>query len=320
MAITEVLSDDIKDGSIVNDDIAVGAAIVESKLNLNFATHSNANDPTTDQKAALAGNSPSGTNKYATMSDVAGISGSYAAPVQTVQNLRDVAEVDRADKQMRLVEDKGAIYRFDSAGTGTDDGDAIIAPTTGTGRWFRVTATSAPHTHDSSQITDWGTTVGDQIFTEENYVTTADDLTTAVDKLDMALKDLELATDTAADIAYDNATSGMVATDVQAAIDEVEGRVDTAETDIGNLQDLGVAKVDSNLNSGLTGTINGTNKVFTLSATPVSSADILVFRGSLPQYQGAAGDYEYSAPAGVPTITFVKAPANNSNVQVYYFA
>lgn len=33
----------------------------------------------------------------------------------------------------------------------------------------------------------------------------------------------------AADIAYDNATSGLTATDTQAAIDEVEGRVDTLE-------------------------------------------------------------------------------------------
>jgi hypothetical protein len=36
----------------------------------------------------------------------------------------------------------------------------------------------------------------------------------------------------AADVSYDNATSGLTATDVQAAIDEVEGRVDTNETDI----------------------------------------------------------------------------------------
>ena len=38
----------------------------------------------------------------------------------------------------------------------------------------------------------------------------------------------------ASEITYDNSTSGLTATDVQAAIDEVEGRVDTAETNIGN--------------------------------------------------------------------------------------
>ena len=39
--------------------------------------------------------------------------------------------------------------------------------------------------------------------------------------------------DEASEISYDNATSGLTATDVQAAVDEVEGRVDTAETNIG---------------------------------------------------------------------------------------
>lgn len=42
----------------------------------------------------------------------------------------------------------------------------------------------------------------------------------------------------ATDASYDNTTSAMTATDVQAAIDEVEGRVDTAEADISNLETL----------------------------------------------------------------------------------
>lgn len=40
--------------------------------------------------------------------------------------------------------------------------------------------------------------------------------------------------DEASEITYDNTTSGLTATDVQAAVDEVEGRLDTAETNIGN--------------------------------------------------------------------------------------
>jgi hypothetical protein len=61
----------IADGAIVNADIAATAAISESKLALNFATHSNANDPTAGEKAALAGTSgtPSTTNRYVTDSD-----------------------------------------------------------------------------------------------------------------------------------------------------------------------------------------------------------------------------------------------------------
>ena len=45
--------------------------------------------------------------------------------------------------------------------------------------------------------------------------------------------DAQIATkDEASEISYDNATSGLTATDVQAAVDEVEGRVDTAESNI----------------------------------------------------------------------------------------
>ena len=56
---------------LVNADIASGAGILESKLTLNYATHSNTNDPTADEKSALAGTDgiPSGTNKYVTNSD-----------------------------------------------------------------------------------------------------------------------------------------------------------------------------------------------------------------------------------------------------------
>ena len=56
---------------VENADVAVAAGIVESKLALNNATHSAANDPTADQKAALAGTSgiPSVSNKYVTDAD-----------------------------------------------------------------------------------------------------------------------------------------------------------------------------------------------------------------------------------------------------------
>ena len=56
---------------VANADVDAAAGIVESKLALNNPTHSAANDPTSDQKAALAGTSgaPSGTNKYVTNVD-----------------------------------------------------------------------------------------------------------------------------------------------------------------------------------------------------------------------------------------------------------
>lgn len=56
---------------VTNADVGAGAAIVESKLSLNFATHSNANDPSSGEKAALAGTNgtPGGGNKFVTDSD-----------------------------------------------------------------------------------------------------------------------------------------------------------------------------------------------------------------------------------------------------------
>jgi hypothetical protein len=56
---------------IVNNDVDNSAAIAESKLDLDYATHSNANDPASDEKAALAGTSgtPSSINKYVTNGD-----------------------------------------------------------------------------------------------------------------------------------------------------------------------------------------------------------------------------------------------------------
>jgi hypothetical protein len=56
---------------VVDADVAAAAGIVESKLALGFPTHSNANDPSAGEKAALAGTSgaPGAGNKYVTDAD-----------------------------------------------------------------------------------------------------------------------------------------------------------------------------------------------------------------------------------------------------------
>lgn len=56
---------------VTNSHVATNAGIVESKLSLNYPTHSNVNDPTSTQKAALGGSfgTPSGTNVYVTDTD-----------------------------------------------------------------------------------------------------------------------------------------------------------------------------------------------------------------------------------------------------------
>ncbi|MBS1827681.1 MAG: hypothetical protein JST93_20370 [Acidobacteria bacterium] len=61
----------IASGAISDSHIATSAAIQESKLALNFATHSNASDPSPEQKSALTGTAgtPSSGNRYVTNQD-----------------------------------------------------------------------------------------------------------------------------------------------------------------------------------------------------------------------------------------------------------
>ncbi len=72
LADNAVASAKIVDGTISNIDIAATASIAESKLALNFPTHSNTNDPTATEKAALVGTNgtPSSTNRFVTDNDV----------------------------------------------------------------------------------------------------------------------------------------------------------------------------------------------------------------------------------------------------------
>ncbi|MFN0101268.1 MAG: hypothetical protein ACKV2U_04155 [Bryobacteraceae bacterium] len=62
----------IAENVISNYNIGAAAGIMESKLALQYPTHSNANDPAANEKAALSGTagSPSATNKYVTDVDL----------------------------------------------------------------------------------------------------------------------------------------------------------------------------------------------------------------------------------------------------------
>ncbi|MBM3725130.1 MAG: hypothetical protein FJW40_06870 [Acidobacteria bacterium] len=69
-------------GVISDINVAAGASIGESKLALNFPTHTNANDPSPEQKAALTGTNgmPSFTNRYVTDTDPRMTNARTAAP------------------------------------------------------------------------------------------------------------------------------------------------------------------------------------------------------------------------------------------------
>jgi len=79
---------------------------------------------------------------------IASAGGNFADPVASIAALKAVAAADRQDKQLRVVETdsmgRRSIAVFDSASTATGDDYTIVAPTSGTGRWFMVSAVVEP--------------------------------------------------------------------------------------------------------------------------------------------------------------------------------
>ncbi len=78
---------------------------------------------------------------------ISNIAGEYAAPVQNLVDLKAIPIATLQDKQLRLVEDTGAIFRFDDASTDTVDGDGVVAPDDvgSSGRWIKVQAATQSH-------------------------------------------------------------------------------------------------------------------------------------------------------------------------------
>lgn len=77
------------------------------------------------------------------------ISGRYAAPVADKLALAALVSTTLEDRQLRLVESNGTIYRYDVQGTDTADGDGVIIPddvvAPAPGRWYKVQAAVQSH-------------------------------------------------------------------------------------------------------------------------------------------------------------------------------
>lgn len=143
-------------------DTMTGALILNGAPSVdNEASNKKYVDDGLIQKVALAGSTMTGplvlsadpaqslgaaTKQYVDAS-VNNISGKYAAPVDTIAALTAIAPVYREDKQMRLVEDTGAIYRYDAQSIVAVDGDGVLesddAPANG--RWLKVSAATQNH-------------------------------------------------------------------------------------------------------------------------------------------------------------------------------
>ncbi|MBM3783961.1 MAG: hypothetical protein FJW30_06340 [Acidobacteria bacterium] len=112
----------IAEGVISNFNISAAAGIVESKLALNFPTHTNANDPSAGEKAALSGTAgaPSATNKFVT--DIDGRLTNARPPVS----------------HALLSNEHG-----DTAAGTVQRGDLIVGMNLGTAKWGRLPLGSA---------------------------------------------------------------------------------------------------------------------------------------------------------------------------------
>lgn len=55
-------------------------------------------------------------------------------------NIKAIAVADRADGQIVFNTASNVFYRFDSGSSATDDGDLVLQPDTGTGRWLKITS------------------------------------------------------------------------------------------------------------------------------------------------------------------------------------
>lgn len=115
---------------------------LNTKVNLDGATMSGPLVLSADPIASLG----AATKQYVDTS-VNNVSGKYAAPVQALSDLAAIDPANREDKQMRLVEDNGAIYRFDVQSSVAADGDGVVMPadTPSFGRWLKVQAATQNH-------------------------------------------------------------------------------------------------------------------------------------------------------------------------------
>lgn len=132
----------------------------------------------------------------------------------------------------------------------------------------------------------------DATVTYDNAVSglTATDVQAAIDEVTGDLANIDLA---ASNVTYNNSTSGLTATDVQAAIDEVEGRVDSVETGK-------VAKSGDTMTGGLY--TNSANSTMVASNGTANQEFANVFATSANSAQVAA----FVSTAGEPSVWWAR--------------
>lgn len=78
--------------------------------------------------------------------------------------LKAVAPADRGDGQVRLNQGADALYQFDSGSAAADDGDLVLQPNTGTGRWLKLTSGGGGGSGSASGLSDLIQKVNAEIY------------------------------------------------------------------------------------------------------------------------------------------------------------
>jgi len=79
----------------------------------------------------------------------ASLSSSIQVPVADITALKAIDTTSMGDKSLINVESKG-LYRFDAESTDTGDDDRVVQPTTGSGRWLKMSASINDHNNLSN--------------------------------------------------------------------------------------------------------------------------------------------------------------------------
>jgi len=78
--------------------------------------------------------------------------------------LKAVAPADRGDGQVRLNQGADALYQFDSGSAAADDGDLVLQPNTGSGRWLKLTSGGVGGSGSASGLSDLIQKVNAEIY------------------------------------------------------------------------------------------------------------------------------------------------------------
>lgn len=95
---------------------------------------------------------------------VTGLSNDLLEPVQDIASLKAINTTSLTDKIMILVEDKG-LYRLDKESSATGNDNTVVSPTTGTGRWLKISTSLSEHAN-----LDGVQTIGSNSLTDQYHV------------------------------------------------------------------------------------------------------------------------------------------------------